>query len=122
MKALLTRIKRLETVHTIERLPRVELQIGYLKKLPADYTGERHEVTAGRLPDGTYLWEELPGPPPVSEDIGTQIIRVILVGARMDGRTPGWRMRAHNKAYPDALNAAELERYLREDGAPTRSA
>ena len=33
MRALLTRIKRLETVHAIERLPPVELQIGYLKEL-----------------------------------------------------------------------------------------
>ena len=85
MRALLTRLKRLETVHAIERRPPVELQIGYLKELPADYAGERHEVTAGRLPDGKYLWEERPGPPPASEDSGTHIIRVILVGAK-DGR------------------------------------
>jgi hypothetical protein len=85
MRALLTRIKRLETVHAIELQPRVELQIGYLKELPADYAGERHEVTAGRLPDGKYLWEERPGPPPASEDSGTHIIKVILVGAK-DGR------------------------------------
>ena len=85
MRALLTRIKRLETVHAIELQPRVEFQMGYLKKLPTDYAGERHEVTAGRLPDGNYLWEERPGPPPASEDSGTHIIRVILVGAK-DGR------------------------------------
>jgi hypothetical protein len=72
-------------VHAIERRPPVELQIGYLKKLPADYTGERHEVTAGRLPDGKYLWEERLGPPPVSEESNRRIIRVIFVGAK-DGR------------------------------------
>ena len=44
MKALLTRIKRLETVHAIERLRPVELQIGYLKELPEEYAGERHVV------------------------------------------------------------------------------
>jgi hypothetical protein len=85
MRALLTRIKRLETVRAIEHQPPVELQIGYLKKLPADYLGERHEVTAGRLPDGKYLWEERPGPPPVSEENNRRIIRVIFVGAK-DGR------------------------------------
>ena len=47
MRALLTRIKRLETVHAIELQPRVEFQIGYLKKLPADYAAERHELAAG---------------------------------------------------------------------------
>ena len=95
MKALLTRIKRLETVHAIEHPPPVELQIGYLKELPADYTGERHEVMAGRLPDGKYLWEERPGPPPASEDSGTHIIRVILVGAK-DGRPDySWPEDAH---------------------------
>jgi hypothetical protein len=67
-------------VHAIERLPPVELQIGY----PEEYAGERHVVT-GRDPDGNYLWEERPGPPPASEDSGTHIIRVILVGAK-DGR------------------------------------
>ena len=85
MRALLTRIKRLETVHAVERQPRVEVQMGYLKKLPADYAGERHEVTAGRLPDGKYLWEERPGPPPVSEESNRRIIRVIFVRAK-DGR------------------------------------
>jgi hypothetical protein len=82
---LLTRLKRLEAVRAIESEPAVELEIGYLKKLPAAYTGERHEVTAGRLPDGTYLWEERPGPPPVSEDSAKRIIQVVLVGTK-DGR------------------------------------
>jgi hypothetical protein len=82
MRALLTRIKRLETVHAIEQLPPVEFQIGYLKKLPGDYAGERHEVTAGRLPDGKYLWEERPGPPPVSEESNRRIIKVIFVRAK----------------------------------------
>jgi hypothetical protein len=34
MRSLLTRLKRLEKVRAAERLPQVELQIGYLKKLP----------------------------------------------------------------------------------------
>jgi hypothetical protein len=96
MRALLTRIKRLETVHAIELQPRVEFHIGYLKKLPADYAGERHEVAAGRLPDGKYLWEERPGPPPVSEESNRRIIKVILVRAK-DGRPNySWPEEAHS--------------------------
>ena len=41
--ALLKRLQRLEVVSATEHRP-VELQFGYLKKLPPDYTGERHVV------------------------------------------------------------------------------
>jgi hypothetical protein len=85
MKALLTRIKRLETVHAIEHQPPVEFQIGYLKKLPDEYAGERHVVTVRRHTDGTYRWEERPGASPASEDSPKWIIRSILVGVK-DGR------------------------------------
>jgi hypothetical protein len=81
MRSLLTRLKRLENVRAAQRWPQIEVQIGYVK-LPPEYTGERHVVTVGRLPDGKYQWEERPGPPPAHEDSGTQIIRVILVQAR----------------------------------------
>ena len=95
MRALLTRIKRLETVHAIELQPRVEFQMGYLKKLPADYAGERHEVEVGRLQDGKYLWEERPSPPPVSEASNRRIIKVIFVRAK-DGRPDySWPEDAH---------------------------
>ena len=77
MKALLTRIKRLETVHAIEHQPPVEFQIGYLKKLPEEYAGERHVVTVRRHTDGTYRWEERPGASPDGQII------------------PGQRMRSH---------------------------
>ena len=90
MRALLTRIKRLETVHAIELQPRVEFQMGYLKKLPAHYAGERHEVTAGRLPDGKYLWEERPGPPPLTEESNTRIIKVIFARAKDGGPDYSW--------------------------------
>ena len=43
-------------VRAAEPRPR-ELRFGYLKKLPPDYTGERHTVTLDRLPDGKYQWE-----------------------------------------------------------------
>jgi hypothetical protein len=85
VKAILGRLKRLETVQAIERLRPVELQIGYLKKLPADYAGERREVTAGRLADGHYLWEARPGPPPVTDESNRRIFKVVLVRAK-DGK------------------------------------
>jgi hypothetical protein len=68
MRSLLTRLKRLEHVRAAERTPQIELQIGYLKTLPPDYTGDRHIVTVGRDPDGNYRWEERPGPAPANED------------------------------------------------------
>ena len=83
--ALLRRLKRLEEVRAIESLPPAELHIGYLKKLPAEYTGERHVVTVGRAADGTYRWEERRAAPPANEDSPTSIIRILLVRAK-DGR------------------------------------
>ena len=83
--ALLKRLRHLEQVHTVEGQGPLEFQIGYLKKLPEEYDGERHMVTVGRAADGKYRWEERRGAPPASEDGGTHIIRVILVGAK-DGR------------------------------------
>ena len=68
MTSLLTRLKRLENVRAAERLPPVELQIGYVRELPREYSGERHIVTVGRDSDGAYQWEERPGPAPVRED------------------------------------------------------
>jgi hypothetical protein len=70
MRSLLTRLKRLENVRAAERRPQIELQIGYLKKLPPEYVGERHVVTVSRLSEGTYHWEERPGPAPAAEDDG----------------------------------------------------
>ena len=51
---LLKRLKRLEEVQATENLPAPEFQSGYLKQLPAEYTGERHIVTVGRDADGYY--------------------------------------------------------------------
>ena len=44
--ALLKRLQRLEEVRAAEPRP-IELQFGYLKRLPPDYTGERHGVSPG---------------------------------------------------------------------------
>ena len=83
--ALLKRVKRLEEVRAVESQPPFEWQIGYVRKLPPEYGGERHVVTVGRAADGKYRWEERRGAPPASEDGPTSIIRVFLVGAK-DGR------------------------------------
>ena len=82
MRSLLTRLKRLERVRAAQRLPQVDLQIGYVKKLPPEYTGERHVVTVGRLSDGKYQWEERPGLAPANEEKegnARRIIRINLV-------------------------------------------
>ena len=78
--ALLRRLKRLETVRTIESAPEVELQIGYVKELAEEYVGEGHIVTVGRDSEGHYQWEERPGPEPASETEAnaSSIVRVIL--------------------------------------------
>jgi hypothetical protein len=83
--ALVKRLKRLEEVRAVESQPPVEFQIGYVKRLADEYTGERHVVTLGRAADGTYLWEERRGASPANEDSLKSIIRLFLVRAK-DGR------------------------------------
>jgi hypothetical protein len=61
--ALLKRLQRLEEVRGVA-CQRPEFQVGYIKELPPEYPGERHLVTVSRDPDGTYRWEERPGPEP----------------------------------------------------------
>jgi hypothetical protein len=93
--ALLKRLKHLEEVRATENLPPVEFQVGYLKSLPAEYTGERHIVTVGRDPDGLYHWEERPGPEPADEDQGNRPpFRVVL---------------ASPEEYPAAGSVAEID-------------
>jgi hypothetical protein len=53
VKAILGRLKRLEQVQAVALPPPVKLQIGYLKRLPAEYTGERYVVTVS----GDAAWE-----------------------------------------------------------------
>ena len=62
--ALLARLKHLEEVMATESVPPAEFQVGFVKKLPAEYTGDRYLVTVGRDSDGLYHWEEQPGPEP----------------------------------------------------------
>jgi len=79
-------LQRLEEVRATEHRP-LELQFGYLEKLPPDYTGERHVVTLGRLPDGNYQWEERLGPAPADEDedCSKTIMGINLVEAKHHG-------------------------------------
>jgi hypothetical protein len=81
--ALLKRVQRLEEVRVVACNP-PEFQVGYLKKLPADYTGERHIVTVGRDPDGTYHWEERPGPEPNDQRSAVPPFRVVLTSPEED--------------------------------------
>ena len=95
MKAgLLKRLTRLEEVRTVATRS-LELQIGYLKRLPEEFAGERHVVEVFRAADGTYRWEERRGAPPAHEDGPSSIIRIVLVRAK-DGRPDySWPEDAH---------------------------
>ena len=81
--ALLKRLQRLEEVCGVACQP-PEFQVGYLKKLPAEYAGERHIVTVDRDPDGTYHWEERPGPEPDDKRSSIRPIRVVLTSPEED--------------------------------------
>jgi hypothetical protein len=63
---LLTRLERLES--RVAAQPPLKSRMGHLKRLPAEYVGERHTVVARQLPNrGGQEWvefEERPGPDP----------------------------------------------------------
>jgi len=92
MRTINRRVHRLE-----ERLrPAVErrltVQLGYLKELPADYTGPRHVVTVKQTESDShgvwFEWEERPGPEPQPAAGGANnehVLRLGFVGAK-DGR------------------------------------
>jgi hypothetical protein len=83
VKSLLTRLKRLEQVRDLDSgKRRLKVQLGYMKKLPPEYTGERHIVTVGQLPNGHYQWEERRGPAPRGNEDGSdgrRLLRVVFV-------------------------------------------
>jgi hypothetical protein len=82
--ALLTRLKRLETVQaTEERNRRLKVEFAYLKLLPREYSGPRHRLKVGQRPDGRDEYEERPGEPPPNhaEDQDPNVIRLYLVRA-----------------------------------------
>jgi hypothetical protein len=89
MRSLITRVKRLEQVHVAEQQDgRLVVEYGYVvKKLPPDYSGPRHLVTVGRLPNGWHEWEERPEAPPDDRaNTGRQRLHVVFVpGPARDG-------------------------------------
>jgi hypothetical protein len=66
-RGLVAGLARLESRTTTAEC-RVTIRFGHLKRLPPDYTGERHVVVARELPaqDGQEWveFEEVPGPDP----------------------------------------------------------
>jgi len=87
--ALLKRLKHLEQVRGTENLPPAEFQVGYVNRLPAEYAGERHFVTVGRDPDGTYHWEERPGPEPDDKRSSIPPFKVVIASAEDEPPAPG---------------------------------
>ena len=86
--ALLKRLQRLEEVRGVACQP-PEFQVGYVKNLPAAYTGDRHLVTLGRDPDGLYHWEERPGPEPDQGKGNLPPFRVVLAPPEDVPQAPG---------------------------------
>ena len=81
--SLIARVGRLERVEARVAETHLQVQIGYLKRLPADYPGERHVVTVGQQAgdgarSGRYKFEERVGPAPVEPE-RENILRVCLV-------------------------------------------
>ena len=80
--SLIARVGRLERVEARVAETHLQVQIGYMKRLPADYQGDRHVVTVGQhAGEGgrtRYEFEERPGPAPV-ESAAENILRVCLV-------------------------------------------
>ena len=94
---LRTRLAKLEFTRAIQREKRVVIRFGRLKRLPADYQGERHVATiAGPGSDPAhpdcYEFEERPGPDPrPAETAGTgeRVITVHFVTADRERESAG---------------------------------
>ena len=66
--ALLSRLKRLETVKAVEDSDHpLKVEFAYLKQLPREYSGPRHIVSVSQRPDGRCAYEERPGPTPPNQ-------------------------------------------------------
>ena len=64
-RAVLARLKRLETVRAVQESDRrLKIECAYLKLLPREYSGPRHRVKVGQRSDGRDEYEERPGEPP----------------------------------------------------------
>jgi hypothetical protein len=75
MRSVVSRLARLERQQAnTSGARRIVIQYGYLKELPAGYSGPRHVVTIRQIPpdelspaaraDNWFEWEERPGPEP----------------------------------------------------------
>jgi hypothetical protein len=87
MRSLLTRLKRLEQVRSLEqRNGPMIVEFGYVvKHLPLDYSGLRHLVTLEQLPDGKHQWEERPGPPPIAEESNRLLVEFVRAARDPEG-------------------------------------
>jgi hypothetical protein len=88
--ALLTRLKRLETVRAVEESDRpLKVEFAYLKQLPREYSGLRHIVSVSKRPDGRCNYEERPGEAPPnqerSESKSENVMTVFFVRAQETG-------------------------------------
>lgn len=77
MRSIVSRLARLERMEAhASGAKRIVVQYGYLKELPANYSGPRHVVTVRQIPpdelspanrgESWFEWEERSGPEPVS--------------------------------------------------------
>jgi hypothetical protein len=68
MAELKRRLKKLEAViESRDESHRLEIEFGYIQRLPPEYQGVRHLVVKDQLPwngvgNGLYEWEEVEGP------------------------------------------------------------
>ena len=91
--ALRSRLERLEVV--VEPKKPQRFRSGYLKKLPADYVGERHVAIVKREPSGALgkgewcEFEERPGPAPVDAQEEDAITICIVYRDRLN--PSGWK-------------------------------
>jgi hypothetical protein len=70
-----------------------KLRFGSLKRLPAEYTGERHVVISKHLPNrGDQEWvefEEVPGPEPIRPQEVDGYMEIVFVSAYGTGGSNG---------------------------------
>ena len=83
---LKSRLVRLERIEVVSRLV-IRIRIGEVKRLPTEYTGERHLVVVKQLPPRSpgqewVEFEERPGPEPEQPPgpPNERIVNICIVG------------------------------------------
>ena len=90
MRSLVSRLKRLEQAQRMRVGPRrIRIEPGYLKTLPSDYVGPRHQITVRQIPpeelppahraENWFEWEERPGLGPEPQSSGRDDEMVVQV-------------------------------------------